>query len=423
MVAVIKTSRSIRAAVYYNENKIAQRTAECILACNYPADAGDLTAAQRLNMLLKISAMNQNVKRNSIHISLNFHPSEALSKTRLNQIAQDYMKLIGFGAQPFLVYQHHDAAHPHVHIVSTIVTRNGQRIDILNIGRNQSEKARKQIELDYGLLAAQGQSQQQLSAQRIQYGKQQTVAAISAVLSAVLPVYRYGSLSELNAVLGQYNLRAERGTQTSETFRRRGLVYRILDSEGNMTGAPVKASIIPGRPTLSYLEKRFEINQLARQVHEPRLRSMIDLKLLRVPDGSLRTLTESLDKEGIKTVVRQNKQGMIADIIYVDFRTKSVFTSSDLGRAYTPSAILDRCAGRHYDRQQLPLLLHRSAQGTPEYTIPGPQHPGNINSGADPGGSEHNLDLLFEPLRAEHYLPWQLRKTRKRKHKRLAQQL
>ncbi|MCE7041336.1 relaxase/mobilization nuclease domain-containing protein, partial [Dyadobacter sp. CY312] len=94
------------AAVYYNENKISQGTAACILAYNYPADADDLTATQRLNMLLKISAMNQNVKRNSIHISLNFHPSEALSKTRLNQIAQQYMKQIGFGAQPFLVYQH-----------------------------------------------------------------------------------------------------------------------------------------------------------------------------------------------------------------------------------------------------------------------------------------------------------------------------
>ncbi|MCE7044397.1 relaxase/mobilization nuclease domain-containing protein, partial [Dyadobacter sp. CY312] len=412
------------AAVYYNENKISQGTAACILAYNYPADADDLTATQRLNMLLKISAMNQNVKRNSIHISLNFHPSEALSKTRLNQIAQQYMKQIGFGAQPFLVYQHHDAAHPHVHIVSTIVRRNGQRIDILNIGRNQSEKARKQIELDYGLLAAQGKSQQQqLSAQRIQYGKQQTVAAISAVLNAVLPVYRYGSLSELNAVLGQYNVSAQRGTQTSETFRRRGLVYRILDSEGKMTGAPVKASSIPGRPTLSYLEKRFEINQLTRQVHGPRLRSMIDLKLLRVPDGSLRTLTESLDKEGIKTVVRQNKQGLIADMIYVDFKTKSVFTSSDLGRAYTPSAILDRCAGRDYDRRQIPVQVPRSDQGTPEYNRPGPQHPGNIHSGSDQGGSEHNLDLLFEPLTADHYLPWQLRKTRKRKHKRLNQQL
>ena len=29
------------------------------------------------------------------------------------------MEQIGFGDQPYLVYQHNDAGHPHIHIVTT----------------------------------------------------------------------------------------------------------------------------------------------------------------------------------------------------------------------------------------------------------------------------------------------------------------
>ena len=64
------------------------------------------------------------------------------------------MERIGIGNQPYLVYQHHDAGHPHIHIVSIKVREDGSRIDTQNIGRNQSEKARKEIEKEFGLVKA-----------------------------------------------------------------------------------------------------------------------------------------------------------------------------------------------------------------------------------------------------------------------------
>ena len=59
--------------------------------------------------------------------------------------------LIGFGELPFLVCQHHDAGLPHLHIITLKVRFDGSRMDTQNIGRNQSEKARKEIETQYGL--------------------------------------------------------------------------------------------------------------------------------------------------------------------------------------------------------------------------------------------------------------------------------
>jgi len=86
--------------------------------------------------------LNEGVKANSVHISLNFHESDQLNKEKLCLIAEAYMKGIGFEKQSYLVYQHRDAGHQHIHIVSTNIQKDGRKIDMNNIGRNQSEAAR-----------------------------------------------------------------------------------------------------------------------------------------------------------------------------------------------------------------------------------------------------------------------------------------
>ena len=65
-----------------------------------------------------------------MHISLNFDASDKLSQNELKEIADKYVKEIGFGEQPYLVYQHHDSGHPHIHIVTTNIRNDGSRIGL-----------------------------------------------------------------------------------------------------------------------------------------------------------------------------------------------------------------------------------------------------------------------------------------------------
>lgn len=434
MVAIIKTGNSLRRTFYYNENKITEGVAECILAANYPADADDLSENQRLNMLLKLAALNENVTRNSVHISLNFDPSEQLSKPQLIQIAQSYMNKIGFGSQPFLVYQHHDAAHPHLHLVSVKVRPGGSRIDMQNIGRKLSEKARKEIELDYGLVRAEHSLQRKVyelkpvNAQKIQYGKSQTKRAITTVLDAVLPGYKYASLPELNAVLRQYNVAADRGAEDSRIFRNQGLVYRILDEQGNKVGVPIKASDFYNKPTLQQLQQHFESNEMARRPHKVRLKNAIDFAMMKCSVYSLNDLVDTLEKEGIKVVLRQNDKSLVYGITYVDFRTKSVFNGSDLGKQYSAKAIAER-----YIQQQSQVINHQKS------LVQSPMAEGNIteplsrkmertahlwvDSANRNSAESQGRDILFEPTGTENYTPWQLRKSRRKKYKKLSHQL
>src|SRR5690554_4075768 len=104
MVAVIKTGHSIYRIVNYNENKAKEGVAECIGAANYPVDRDKMSINMKLKHFLKRMELNENVKRNSVHISLNFDVSEShLPKEKLVAIANEYMGKLGFGKQPYLI--------------------------------------------------------------------------------------------------------------------------------------------------------------------------------------------------------------------------------------------------------------------------------------------------------------------------------
>lgn len=349
MVAVIKTGHSILRILNYNENKVKEGLAEFIGEGNYPVDTGALNFSMKHKRLQRQLELNRNVSRGSVHISLNFDPSEAaMPKEKLLKIAATYMEKIGFGEQPYLVYQHYDAGHPHIHLVSIKVRADGSRIDMQNIGRNQSEKARKEIETVFGLLPAEGSKQkepyslQPVAMSKIQYGKTETKKALDNVLRGVLKSYRYTSIHELNAVLKLYNVMADRGSEGSRIYKGGGLVFRVLDEEGKPMGVPVKASDFYYKPTLRELEKKFTENQVKRVPHKTRIKLAVDQALSGKPIA-LEALISGLEKQGIQMALRQNNAGQIYGITYIDHQTKVVFNGSVLGKSYSAKAILERC--------------------------------------------------------------------------------
>ena len=427
MVAVIKTGNSIHRIFNYNENKVRVGEAECIGAGNYPVDSDKMSLSMKLNRLLKQIELNENVTRNSVHISLNFHPSEShLSKDKLLEIAETYMEKIGFGKQPFLVYQHHDAGHPHIHLVSIKVRPDGSRIDMNNIGRNQSEQARKAIEKEFALINAEAQKKQEqyrlnpVSATKVMYGKSQTKMAIQNVLEAVLNQYRYTSLPELNAVLKQYNVMAERGSENSRVFQHNGLLYRILDADGNPIGVPIKASLFFNNPTLKSLQEKFKENEAKRMPYKSRIKNAIDM-FLAAKKATLPDLIKALEKQGIHVALRQNDTGLIYGITYVDHQTKCVFNGSVLGKQYSAKAIQERCQQKAVPEQKLPPHSAQEPIGLqPQATAFEAEtkaHPNVMQITAPLKEIENLLDTLLQTENTSNYLPHQLKKKRKKRRR------
>ncbi|KVV16228.1 relaxase/mobilization nuclease domain-containing protein [Flavobacterium sp. TAB 87] len=416
MVAIINTGHSIRAIFNYNEKKVALGIAECIGEGNYPMDIDKMTPTLKLKMLLRQLELNENVTRNSIHISLNFDPSEKeLSKEKLIEIAAMYMDTIGFGDQPYLIYQHHDAGHPHIHIVSIKVKSDGQRIDIQNIGRNQSEKARKQIETLFNLVPAERHKSKTeldlipIPIQKIQYGVVDSKKAISIVLKSVIPNYKYTTIGELNAVLNLYKVSALQGKEGSKMLLNKGLAYQIMDANKKPIGVPIKASSFHFKSTLSYLEKRFESNKKARVSDMKRVRNAIDLAFLQNGRMSLCKLEKELLEKGIAVVSRKSPEGLIYGITYIDHHTKCVFNGSALGVSYSAKAVQARCG-------ITPLLNNKTASNFQETAIT--SKPNNYKSFISENELQKIIDQILQPEYSQEYVSNQLkgrRKKRKRK--------
>ncbi|WP_342647385.1 relaxase/mobilization nuclease domain-containing protein [Mucilaginibacter sp. CSA2-8R] len=340
MVAKIKTGRSILGAINYNEHKVRLGKAELILAQGYLKDPSDLSFSDKLHRLTDLTKRNQRTLVNALHVSLNFAVGENLDKDTLQQIADEYMEGLGFGRQPYLVYQHYDAGHPHLHLVSTNIKPNGERISFHLLANRASERSRKQVELNYGLVKAEDQRQAEkiagkLSLEPIVYGKSETKRAITNVISGVIRNYKFTSLAEFNAVLNQYNVLADRGAKDTRIYDKNGLVYWALDANGNKIGVPIKASSIYGKPTLQTLTDRFRLNEIMRKPLKPSLITALDHSLQNHP--ARLKFEHSLKAQGIDAVIRKNPKGMIYGLTFIDHNTGGVFKGSDLGKRYSAS--------------------------------------------------------------------------------------
>lgn len=346
MVARIVSGKSIRGILSYNENKIKNAEATLLLAAGFPRDPARLSLKNKLERFEKLTRQNERTRTNALHITLNFSSEDVLDDALLQRIALDYMERIGFGQQPFLLYRHYDAAHPHVHIATVNIAEGGERIETHNIGKYLSEKARKELEIVYDLVKAEDQKQEtayQLRPailEKATYGKRETKAAISGIVREVVSNFKYCSLAELNAALRQFNVLADPGKEGSRMHKKGGLVYSLLDEKGQKVGVPIKASSIYKQPTLKNLALKFTVNKVARKPYGLRLKHLLD-KAFASAD-SPEELTTRLQKQGIRILLRENALGYIYGVTFIDNGTRAVFNGSSLCKTYSGRAFSER---------------------------------------------------------------------------------
>lgn len=348
MVARFVNGKSIRGVLHYNENKVERGEASLLLASGFAGDVRRFTLEQKLQRFEYLTMQNTRVKTNAIHISLNFDPKDHLSNDQLQQISMSYMERIGFGDQPYLVYRHTDAAHTHVHIATINVQQDGRRIDTHGIGWRLSEPARIAIEQEFNLSKAKGKATSNdlgikaADIEKAVYGKSLTKRTITNIVNAVIRDYLFTSLAELNAALRQFNVAADAGAEQTLMREKGGLLYGLINKNGEQVGVPIKASAIYNKPTLKNLQKEFERNQEKRQACKEPLKKAIEQAFNGYSALSKDTFVATLHRQNINVLFRTNVQGFTYGVTFVDNRNKAVFNGSNLGKAYSAKALLER---------------------------------------------------------------------------------
>ncbi|GAB3366978.1 conjugal transfer protein MobB [Arachidicoccus ginsenosidivorans] len=343
MVAKIESVSSIKEVLLYNEGKVEKCDAKLLFAGGFPWAVEELDFKTKLEVFDKLTSQNSRCKKNALHITLNFSDRDLLDDGKLIQIANDYMNLMGLEGQPFLVYRHFDAGHPHIHVPTVIIADGGKRLDAFGYKGGKSFNVSNDLEEKYGLVIAGAQKEEKVlrlqsgRLERVVYGKAEVATSIAVIVAEVLRKYKCTSLPEFNLVLNQFGVLANRGRPGSKMFEAGGLMYRLLDENYRTMGVPVKASNIYGKPTLNNLEKRFASNLGLCGPNKQRMRYVLDKALECADKAQMEAL---LHRYGLRIIFRKNPDGKIFDAVFIDNAACAVFTDETLGEKYRAAVFL-----------------------------------------------------------------------------------
>ncbi|WP_074242660.1 relaxase/mobilization nuclease domain-containing protein [Chitinophaga niabensis] len=318
--------KSIRKALSYNEAKLRKDDAELILASRFSCDVPDLNFTEKLTRFERIIQKNSKIEYNTAHIILSFSPYDKLDNEKMQMIAYDYLKKIGFGDQPYLVYLHKDTNNPHLHIVSPTIRPNGSSIYLHNIGKRLSEPARKDIEKEYGLIPAESIK----NSKEYSYSEQNTKAFISNTVRDVVSKYHFSSFEEFNAILKIKGVIADKGRPGSRLHINGGIVYSKLDAFGNKDGIPIKASSIYTKPTLSRLTETFSTEFKYNPKYTDYTKNTLSAVFAKYRKLTFNGFKKYLAAKRIQLELKFNEHDKLENIYFIDNLNRAVFNCNDL---------------------------------------------------------------------------------------------
>ncbi|PWK65782.1 relaxase/mobilization nuclease-like protein [Mucilaginibacter oryzae] len=99
-----------------------------------------------------IRSLRPNLRRYVYHTSLNFPKEDQaqLSKEKLLSVARDYLEAMGFSNNQYLIFLHHEADHPHLHLLVNRICFDGSIVSDSN-NFKRSEAIVRVLENRYGL--------------------------------------------------------------------------------------------------------------------------------------------------------------------------------------------------------------------------------------------------------------------------------
>jgi hypothetical protein len=321
--------------------------ASCLVAENFLKSKDELTVPEKLDRMQMLASLNDNAEKRFAHIFLTFDRRDQLTDENIVDLAGRYMNAAGFGRQPYLIYRHFDTWHPHAHIVSTIVSPSGDLIDtspkLLKELRQLSDK----WEQEYSLVPYKGKHTTNVEgarrnyAKRLDYGKSALKRSIYEITNTVFDHYKYKNLEEYNALLSEYNIRADRGNEGTKLHKNGGLVYAALDEEGTRISRGIKASSFSTKPTLANLERKFALNASYAESSQERVKFAVDW-VLSDTKKDWNGFEDSLCQEGFNVVVQKKHGSSGSEIFFIDHGAKTIFSGQSLGEQYSLESIQQR---------------------------------------------------------------------------------
>lgn len=143
MVVVVLKAATSFAGIGYNERKNEEGKSELLVAENFAMNPDNLKKSDYIAYMESVCRTNPAVKAKQFHAVISCKGRE-YSAEDLKNVALQYINKMGYGNNPYMIYFHSDTENNHVHIVSTRVQKNGQKVKD-NMEAVRSQKVINQI--------------------------------------------------------------------------------------------------------------------------------------------------------------------------------------------------------------------------------------------------------------------------------------
>lgn len=343
MIAKIGRSGNLYGALAYNQLKVEKEKGRILFANRIIETPNrEYTVAQLVQSFEPYLIANRNTEKHTLHISLNPDPKDEVSDEKFKQMAEEYMKEMGYGDQPFVVFKHTDIDRSHIHIVSVCVDEEGKKISD-KFEKRRSMNVCRELERKYKLIPATEKEQMQNDKifQRVNYQEGDVKSQIASVVRHLSKYYQFQTLGEYNALLSLFNINTEKVEGELQGKMRQGLFYIPLNERGEKVGNPFKASLFGKDAGLPALELYFEKCKVALKDHPTKqtLKSAITIALQSTTDEL--SFKKQLGELGINVVVRRNDTGRIYGMTFIDHNSKTVWNGSRLAKELSANTYND----------------------------------------------------------------------------------
>jgi hypothetical protein len=166
---------------------------------------------------------------------------------------------------------------------------------------------------------------------------------------------------------------------------------------------------------LDNLEKKFEDSEAAKETLKPFVKSKLDDCLSQSP-STMKELMEHLRQKNIYILLRQNAEGRLYGITFVDNQNKVVFNGSDLGKGYSAASLQIRLATANENTIKQDEAKSGSSSGSIQKEI---SHQKNQDKSiVTTSKIESPLDVLLSTKEQYDNVPGSLIKKKRKKKKR-----
>lgn len=340
MVAKINRGASLYGAIIYNQQKVNEATGRIIAGNRMITDSlydPDRIVSQTMFAFESYLAANRNTEKPILHISLNPTLDDNLTDSQFADLARVYMQKMGYGNQPYIVYLHEDIDRRHIHIVSTCVNENGEKIDD-TYEWNRSMKACRELEQMFGLKQIADKRRELLEPylKKADYTRSDVKQQVSNILKSVFTSYRFQSFGEYSAMLSCFNIEAKQVKGEFDGKPYSGIIYTMTDDNGKPVCTPIKSSLIGKRFGFEGVEKRIAYNaqEFRAKRWQPKIRNDVALAM-HGSRGNREEFVRLLGSKGIDVVFRENDAGRIYGVTFIDHHNREVYNGSRLGKEFS----------------------------------------------------------------------------------------